>query len=42
MSKSIQDAYEKGDIEMRNNIFDNIIKKNILDFSLDIYNHYII
>ncbi|CAD8153489.1 unnamed protein product [Paramecium pentaurelia] len=42
MSKSIQDAYEKGEIEMKNNIFDNIIKENIIGFSIDIYNHYII
>ncbi|CAD8067978.1 unnamed protein product [Paramecium primaurelia] len=42
MSKSIQDAYEKGEIEMKNNIFDNIIKQNIIGFSFDIYNHYII
>lgn len=42
MSKSIQDEYEKGEIEMKNNIFDNIIKENIISFSIDIYNHYII
>lgn len=42
MSKSTQDAYEKGESEMKNNIFDNVIKENIIGFSIDIYNHYII
>lgn len=27
---------------MKNNIFENIIKENIISFSFDIYNHYII
>ncbi|CAD8069902.1 unnamed protein product [Paramecium sonneborni] len=42
MSKSIQDAYEKGENDLKNNIFDNIIKENISCFSFDIYKHYII